>query len=73
MLKQKLSTMKSRTQKRARILTVQSDIRYGMSYPFKVVPKMRLAGLWLKDAGFNPGDRVHVEVRSRRLILKPLR
>ena len=63
--------MKNRIQKQTRFLTIQSDVRYGMNYLFKEVPKLRLTGLWLKKAGFKPGQKVQVEVKSRKLILKP--
>jgi len=63
--------MKNKTQKRTRILTIQSDIRCGMNYLFKEVPKLRLTGLWLGQAGFKPGEKVTVEVKSRQLIIKP--
>ncbi len=64
--------MKSKAQKRTRILTIQRDVRYRMNYLFKEVPKLRLTGLWLKKAGFKPGEKVQVEVKSRKLILKPV-
>lgn len=63
--------MKSKTQKRTRMLTVQSDVRYGMSYLFKEVPKLRLTGLWLEKAGFKPGQKVRVEIEPNQLTLKP--
>jgi len=63
--------MKNKTQKQTRILTIQSDIRYGMNYLFKEVPKLQLTGLWLKKAGFKPGQKVQVDVKSKKLILKP--
>lgn len=64
--------MKSKIQKPTRTLTIQSDTRYGMSYRFKQVPKLRLTGLWLEQAGFKPGEKVQVEVKSGELVLKPL-
>lgn len=66
-----LSTMKSKTQKQTRILTIQSDVRYGMNYLFKEVPKLRLTGLWLTQAGFKPGEKVKVEVKPNQLTIKP--
>jgi len=66
-----LSTMKNKTQKQVRILTIQSDTRYGMNYLFKEIPKLRLTGLWLVKAGFRPGQKVQVEVKPGELILKP--
>ena len=32
--------MKSKTQKQTRTLTIQSDVRYGMNYLFKEIPKL---------------------------------
>jgi hypothetical protein len=63
--------MKNKTQKQTRILTIQSDISYGMRYLFKEVPKLRLTGLWLVNAGFKPGQIVKVEIEPNKLILKP--
>lgn len=63
--------MKNRIQKQTRTLTIQSDLRYGMGYLFKEVPKLRLNGLWLKRAGFNPGEKVQVEVKPGKLTIKP--
>jgi hypothetical protein len=63
--------MKSKTQKQTRILTIQSDVRYGMNYLFKEVPKLRLTGLWLKKAGFKPGVKVQIEVKPNQLTIKP--
>ena len=63
--------MKNKPQKQTRILTIQSDTRYGMNYLFKEVPKLRLTGLWLKQAGFKPGSKVQVEIRPNKLVLKP--
>ena len=68
----KFSTMKSKAQKRTRILTIQSDVRYGMNYLFKEVPKLRLTGLWLTQAGFKPGKKVQIEVKDNQLTIKPV-
>jgi hypothetical protein len=53
-----------------RRLTVYSDIRYGIFYRFKLIPYIRLKGLWLKSAGFEPGSKIEVTVRSQELIIK---
>jgi len=63
--------MKTKVQKETRILTIQSDSRYGFNYAFKQVPKLLLTGIWFKKAGFLPGEKVQVEIRPRRIILKP--
>jgi hypothetical protein len=64
--------MKTKPQKQVRILTVQSDVRYGMNYLFKQVPKLRLTGLWLGKAGFTPGEKVQVEIKPKKLTIKPV-
>ena len=63
--------MKNKIQKQTRVLTVQSDMRYGLNYAFKQVPKLLITGIWFKKAGFMPGDKVQVEVKPRKIILKP--
>jgi hypothetical protein len=35
----------------------------------KVAPALRLAGEWLRNAGFVPGDVVAVEVTRGRLVI----
>ena len=64
--------MKNKTQKQTRILTIQSDIRYGMNYLYKEIPKLRLTGIWLAQAGFKPGEKVQVEVKPNQIVLKPI-
>lgn len=64
--------MKIKPQKQTRIFTIQSDIRYGMNYLYREVPKLRLTGLWLKQAGFEPGEKVQVEIKSNQLTIKPV-
>ena len=62
--------MKNKYQKETRILTVQSDVRYGMKYLFKQVPRLKLSGLWLEKAGFKPGNKVKVKVKPNQLTIK---
>ncbi len=63
--------MKTKMQKETRTLTIQRDTRYGFNYAFRQVPKLLLTGIWFKKAGFLPGEKVQVEIRPRRIILKP--
>ncbi len=35
----------------------------------KIFSRIRLEGKWLKDAGFNPNQRVNVEVKDGQLII----
>lgn len=64
--------MENKTQKQTRILTIQSDTRYGTNYLFKEIPKLRLTGLWLVKAGFLPGQKVQVDVKPNQITLKPV-
>jgi Toxin SymE, type I toxin-antitoxin system len=34
-----------------------------------VVPQIRLAGLWLTDAGFNIGDKLNVKVDQQEIYI----
>jgi toxic protein SymE len=36
------------------------------------VPRMRLKGKWLEDAGFEPNSRVCILMQHRQLIITPL-
>jgi hypothetical protein len=63
--------MESTTRKQPRIFTIQSDVRHGITYSFKEISVLRLTGLWLMEAGFKPGQKVQVEVKRHRLIIKP--
>jgi len=40
--------------------------------PGKTVPWLNVSGLWLKNAGFNIGDRVSITTREKLLIIEPL-
>ena len=56
-----------------RLLTVGSQYRRS-EYTQRTVPFIRLAGVWLEDAGFNEGDRIVVykENNGLRIIHNPL-
>ena len=38
---------------------------------YKLVPKLRISGIWLEEAGFKMGDYVEIEISSNQLIIKP--
>lgn len=38
----------------------------------KVVPELRVNGIWLEQHGFKAGDQVEITVRQNELIIKPL-
>ena len=41
------------------------------SYPGIRVPYLRFNGLWLAEAGFPIGSKVHVQVEEGRLVVTP--
>ncbi len=53
------------TQQKLRIVKVS----YGPSNPDR--PFLRLLGLWLKDAGFDIGQRVLIQVSRGKLVIEP--
>ena len=38
----------------------------------KVVPELRIAGMWLADHGFEAGARVEITIGQNQLTIKPL-
>lgn len=42
------------------------------SYSYRVVPELRLCGVWLERSGFNVGDDVQITVKDQEIIIKPL-
>jgi len=57
-------------------ITKQIKIQYQireLRYSRKLVPQLRLSGVWLEKAGFEIGSMVNIEVKHNQLILKPVR
>lgn len=52
-----------------RHLTVSTGQRFlsGSRHP---EPRLRLMGKWLQDAGFSPGDRITITVKSGKLEIR---
>lgn len=38
----------------------------------KIVPSLHLAGVWLEQHGFKPGDVVEITTREKLLIIQPV-
>ncbi len=38
----------------------------------KIVPSLHLAGVWLEQHGFKPGDQVEITTREKLLIIQPV-
>ena len=51
--------------KQERILTIMSGKTVGAS-------QLMLSGIWLADAGFNPGDKVQISVSENKLVIEKL-
>ena len=39
---------------------------------YKTVPSLHLAGVWLAENGFKPGDTVEITTREKLLIIQPV-
>ncbi|WP_349253047.1 SymE family type I addiction module toxin [Burkholderia cenocepacia] len=35
-------------------------------------PWIKIAGVWLEDAGFEAGERVRITVEDKRLVITPM-
>jgi toxic protein SymE len=42
-------------------------------YGQKIVPELKLSGVWLGDLGFKAGDQVRITTREKLLIIEPLK
>jgi len=38
----------------------------------KIVPELRVNGIWLEQHGFKVGEQVEITVKENQLIIKPL-
>ena len=49
---------------------LQGKHRQGV-YGSKIIPELKLSGVWLEAVGFKAGARVVIEIKDRELIIKP--
>ncbi|HFT8011448.1 TPA: SymE family type I addiction module toxin [Burkholderia cenocepacia] len=75
---------KSRTPITERSVTVQESARHhSLSRVLRAIrahrklnttyfPWIKIAGVWLEDAGFKAGERVRITVEDKRLIITPM-
>ena len=54
----------------SRTLTVQDYWRTYQRPWHQPASRIRLCGVWLTSAGFQPGDRVNIQVDSGRLVIE---
>lgn len=40
------------------------------AYSNRIVPSLKLSGVWLEQSGFNVGETVQVTVKQKELIIK---
>ena len=52
-----------------RHLTVSTGQRF-LSGSRRPEPRLRLMGIWLQDAGFSPGDRIIITVKTGKLEIR---
>ena len=43
-----------------------------LKWSSKIVPELRIGGVWLSAAGFKAGDEVVILISTNELIIKPL-
>ena len=44
-----------------------------LSYGQKIVPELKISGVWLEQLGFKAGESVSITVREELLIIQPLK
>lgn len=42
------------------------------SYSGRIVPELRLCGVWLEQSGFKIGEQVEIIIRNQEIVIKPL-
>ena len=66
--KLKLHKMK----KQERKLKVGYKFQNRAFHQMVMMPEIKLTGKWLKECGFNEGQRVNVIVKNKKLVIVPL-
>lgn len=55
----------------SRVFTI-SAIYVKAQFKRSFKPKITISGDWLKEAGFNIGEKIEVQIFENKLIIKPL-
>lgn len=42
------------------------------SHSARIVPELRLCGVWLERSGFRIGEQVQVTIKDQEIIIKPM-
>lgn len=56
----------------SRKVKLQPKLRQ-LAYSEKIVPELKISGVWLEEIGFKAGDTVNITVREELLIIQPLK
>jgi len=57
----------------ARKLKIYSKYRpLASSYQGRIVPELRLCGVWLEQSGFRIGEQVQIVIKDQEIIIQPL-
>ena len=60
--------MKSPTTRQLKVYQQYRSLSSGT----RIVPELRLTGLWIEQLGFKIGDKVNITTRDRLLIIEPI-
>lgn len=52
-------------------IKLQPKLR-AVAYAQKIVPSLKISGVWLEKLGFKAGDMVSITTREQLLIIEPL-
>ena len=44
-----------------------------LAYSKKIVPELKISGMWLEEIGFKAGETVIITVREELLIIQPFK
>lgn len=61
--------MKERSSRKVKLQPKHRQLSWGNQ---KVVPELRVNGIWLEQHGFKAGGQVEITVSQNELIIKPL-
>ena len=56
----------------SRKVKLQPKLRQ-LAYSEKVVPELKISGIWLEKIGFKAGETVNITVREKQLIIEPFK
>lgn len=60
--------MKAKTTRQLKVYQQHRSLSSGT----RIVPELRLTGVWIEQLGFKIGERVNITMRDRLLIIEPV-